>query len=779
VAAPYQVVIKDRTNEATLYDFAANDMVSAFSFKLARRQGCGVATFSLAIPSSSSWAAHESLFAKFNIVEISMNFGSGMTLVWSGRLIRYALAKNTAPKDNVREFECAGFWSDLKPPGCKILKVYDSMTVEAIVESMVGDPIEDETGVSSSVAEVETGAGYTPERTVFEDIDAAKCIEKCAELYGDTVCGVDENRRVYFRNEVAESVAAAHTFRLGLGSDGVKMFDRKVNASKCINYYIIEGREAKTGSPMTVEKYDPALDTDATLPKRTKKVKAPELVTGGDLMQWGDYLLARDKDPKITAKLAIPKIDAKLSTPILVEGLNTNLTVNDTGGSLIGKYQIQAITYTLNGGSIAATFEIGNDLFRDEVDALGLRELLRDIAAFEAKEFSNSIELAGTVWKDTAYYLFVGDHGMRNTYIADDITAHDFALIDIGQYADDPDDPFDNSAWNRRLVLDKERGGITASGMGTIGVPGGRFVTTPIPLGADYEEFAILADFGDLRLFDNAGGTDDLGRFRSLGMGGSTDHNATWTADDGRVFPWFYASAYADYYSAMILNRRCTWETNIELKFTWGVPAGGSAVIRRTFYFRCDNEDDCYYVQMYGNPAASVLHFEVARKDGGVNTFLTGFGSKDLAISDGDEITLKIDQTTTPGVIGVWLTNEDTSTTLGGWSNTGEYYHKWDSGVGFGVWAQNQPSRTVDPWGIHGLRFYDIEGGGTTWQVSRDGGASFEPSSSPYFDAVTGTAIDLGPYAGGGSSDGNIIITALLDPPALVRGIGLGAKTAT
>ena len=159
MAAPYQVVIKDRTSEGTSCDFAAANMVTALSCTLARRNGCTVATFSLA---AASWAAYESYFAKYNIVEISLNFGSGMTLVWSGRLIRYDLPGNTPPKEHIRKFECRGFWNDLKPPGCKVLKVYTGITVEATVEALIADPISDETGVSSSTAEVETGA-YTPE----------------------------------------------------------------------------------------------------------------------------------------------------------------------------------------------------------------------------------------------------------------------------------------------------------------------------------------------------------------------------------------------------------------------------------------------------------------------------------------------------------------------------------------------------------------------------------------------------------------------------------------
>lgn len=771
-------MIKDRTNELTLYDFAANDMVQAFSVKLQRRFGCTTATFTLAA-SGGDWSAVESYFAKYNIVEISMNFGSGMTLAWSGRLIRYDLAKNTGSKRAVRKFECRGFWHDLKAPGCKVLKVYTDITVEAIVEALVADPISDETGVSSSVLEVETGAGYTPERAVFEDLDAANCITKCAELYGDVAQGVDENRRVYFRDEVGEAAAAAITFQLGVAADSVKMFDRKVDATKCVNYFIIEGREAKIGSPMTVVVYDPALDTDATLPTRMKKVKAPELVTGAELIQWGGYLLARDMDPKITAKLSVPKIDGKLSTPLLVEGLNANLTVNDENAVLIGKYQIQAVTYTLNGGSIAATFEIGNDLFRDEVDALGLRELLREIAAFEAKEFANSIEFAGTVWKDTAYYHMVGTNGMRNTYIAPDVTQNSFSLVDVGQHASDDDNPYDNSAWNRFLLLDTEKGGITTNQAASLSGPG-RFVTIPIPFGVDYEEFAILVDIGYLRLFDDAGGTDDINKFSSLGMGGSGFSNATFKAhNDGTIHP-FFLDEYGggDYYSAMILNRGITALCDIEFKFSWGVPVGGSSVIRRHFYFRCDNEDDCYVVRMFGNPAASVLKFEVWRFDSGVQTALTGFGTVDLPISDGDEITLKIDQTTYAGVIGVWLTNEETSTTLGGWSNSGQYFHTYNGGCGFGIWAQSQGYPTHDTWGITSLMFRNAVTGLNNWHISRDKGETYE-GGAPGFNTITGAAIDLGAYSGGHSTDGSVIIRGLLESPCIVKSIAIGAKTAT
>lgn len=761
MAAPYKVVIKDRTNEATLYDFAANDMVSAFSVKLQRRRGCVSATFTLA---AASWSSVESYFAKYNIVEISMNFGSGMTLVWSGRLMRYDLPKNTPPKNHLRKFECWGFVRDLKKPGCKVLKVYEGDTVEEIVEALVADPISTDTGVTSSVAEVETGSGYTPERAVFEDIDAATCLEKCAELYKDTVWGVDENRRLYFRDEVGEGAVASLTFRQGVGADAVRMFDRKVDAGKCVNYFIIEGREAKTGSPMTVVVYDPALDTDSTLPKRMKKVKAPELVKGADLIRWGDYLLARDQDPKIQAKLAVPKIDGKLSTPLLVEDLNANVSVEDKDGVEIGKYQIQAITYTLNGGSIAATLELGNDLFRDEVDALGLRELLREIAAADIKEFVGFLEVNADPggWKDTCYYHLVGDHGMRNTIILDDITTHDYGFLDF--------DHEDTEA------LVKDTGGITTSRGGT---SAGRFVTIPLALGHDgYEEFSVLADVGARTFLDNEGGHADLNTyFSSLGMGTSSYKNVVWKADSGFSYPWFFTGATSDYYSAMILNRGVAWETDIELRFKWGVPTGNHSVIRRHFYFRCDNEDDCYVVRMYGSPPASVLKFEVWRFSSGVQTALTGFGDVSLPISDGNEVTVKIDQTTYSTRIGVTLTNEETSVTRGGFSASGEgAYHKLNSGVGFGVWAQSQSYATKDAWGIKHLKFSNAIYKTDTGQISRDGGTTWEPSGAPYFNIDTGNKLDLGTYAGGGSLTDEILFRCQVASPTIIKGLGFGFK---
>jgi len=763
VAAPYQVVIKDRTNELTLYDFAANDMVTAFSFKNQRRGGCISATFTLA---AASWAAVESYFAKFNIVEISLDFGSGMTLVWSGRLIRYDLPKNTAPKDNVRKFECRGFWSDLKPPGCKVLKVYDSLTVKAIVEALIADPISDETGVSSSTAEVETGLAYTPEWAIFEDIDAAKCLEKCAELYGDVVCGVDENRRVYFRDEVGEGAAAVLTFQLGQKTSAVKMFDRKVDATKCVNYFIIEGREAKTGSPMTVVKYDPALDSDGTLPTRMKKVKAPELVKGAELMEWGTYLLARDKDPKVTAKLSVPKLDGKLSTPLLVEDLNRNLTVYDTGMALIGKYQVQGITYTLNGGSIAATFEIGNDLFRDEVDALGLRELLREIAASEAKEFVSFREVGSAFdgWKDTAYYHLAGTHGMRNTFIVDDITDGGYSLID-----------FDHE---NTQALVKDTGGITTSRGGTVG---GRFVTIPIAFGYDgYTEFSFLANLGARCFLDSEGGHDDLNLyFHSLGMGSSTsDYNLSWEPDDEYTYPWYRKGTNPyNFYSAMILNRGVAWQTDIELRFRWGVPVGASGVIRRHFYFRCCNEDNCYVVRMFGDPPASVLKFEVWRFVSGVQTALTGFGSTSLPISDHDEVTLKIDQTTYLNEIGVTLTNEETSVVRGGFSDAGQgTYHRGQKGVGFGLWARSQAGPGRDEWGIKHLRFSNAIYRTDTGQLSRDGGYTWEPSGADVFNIRTGNKIDLGVYSGGGTLTDEILFQCEVASPTIIKGLAIGCK---
>ena len=720
--ALYNVVVKDRTNEATLYDFGgATPEVTALTCENLRRIGCSSASFTVC---RTDFSAVESLLVGANIVEISFDFGSGSTLTWSGRITRVDKADNTTPKNKIRTVECKGFWHDLTNPGCKVLKAWSTSTATtSIAMGLIVSPISAETGIELDLTGVTASDPYFIDQTLFEDQPAADCIKKLAEVNNDTVYGVDEDRRLYFRDETAEGAAAMLTFQQGTTADAVKMFDRKEDWSKCVNHYIVEGRDAESGNPCTMESYDSALDSDATLPWSTKVVKAPDLVTGADLKQWADYLVARDKDPKIQAKLSIADISTKLATPLLCETLNGNIAVDDTGGSEIGKYQAQAIKYTLTGGVIAATIEIGNELCRDEVDALGFRDLLRDMAAQSMKEFSNGIEVASWTsdWRRDAHITMAGN-GLRNDWRAEITDCHkDDSIIDF-----DHEDTTGIKRTTRPV-------GITSK---TLDTSGATFVTRPIAVRGDFPTWAALRHMEGKTFFDDAPQSDKDAFFTEAY---DSTYPMSWRERDGYIVPdpLQHHTTPRDFDGRLICTTGVHPETSIVFKFKWGTPHGDGSYTycRRYLLHHYDNNSNHYRIQLKhesGSPDKLAMGIErIYEGTTTAHSAANGYSSSYRTVNlygEGDEIQVTIDN------IDIWandryrvtmenLTNgqETSCTTDVNWLALSADMNR----VAFRCWLNNfyfsDDSRGYDNWFIQSVSFADDPSYATDWYITRDG----------------------------------------------------------
>lgn len=769
----YTVTVKERGNEGTTAALAS--YVTAFDYTLLRRGGCGQASITVCL--EAEYAAIENLLVTNNIVEITVRLPGavGYTKVYRGYIERVEPRDNTPPGDKVRVITCNGLWWQLKDPGVKVLALYEDMSIVEVVEDLIPNEIAPYCEVSSATTGVTAADNYGDiARILFEDKTAGDAIKLLADVNQSTVYGVDEDGEVYFADEQPASGTNWDTVQQGVKNDGITLTHREKDISRCVNFYIIEGRTTYGGgNPMVVVAYDSALDGANPPPYRMKKMKAPDLIYGNELVSWGDYLVARDKDEDEAINLTIAGASTVSNAPITVADTNKSVTVNDMGGSLIGKWQIRSVTCALHGGDLDYTFELGTDYAMALMEEMGYRDLLRDIAVLEAKELSNGRELeaAGNDFAETNYIHMAGTNGMRNSCC--------LKLSNQREIEEALD--LDSST---SVLVDEMVGGV--SSLSVDGTPGyGQFYTQSIPLGKDYDEYAVYADCGYPTYLAN---NYDAHRQHFLVQKFIGDRKPDWITyndPDGEssIVPSYDSTLVSfDLEGAWICQRGIYWYCDILVEFIWGEPwsLGGSGTdLRRWFFFNWLDRRN-YTAAVFKQEATHTMKVSCEER---VDGAYTGHGSTTLSVLDGERIRLKVDRVSFGNQYKAILTVYNLSRDPVIWAQfaTGTDafcvdagHNKW--GFGYSCDGVLKSNGYVDPWYLKSVTFDDDQTE-LVATVSRDGGTSYEPGSpGPYFEMLNGTAKDLGAYAGGGSSNGELIVKGQVRWPRVIKNLGLGWK---
>ena len=248
MAVSCSIFLRERGNESGNL-FNLRPYLVSWGFQLLRRNGCGPATFT-AVMTDDEWAALEAqgLLVADTVVHFYFNMNEAAEhRTWSGTLKTFPLDKNTPPNRRRRRFTAAPVWSQLKKPGCVVLRAFDALeTMQAIVQGLISPTIAADTDVDTSTTDVTAGGDFSPGRTLFIDQEAAHCIEKSAQVYGDVVYGVSgADDHLYFADETNDTAEPVVIFRMGTHADGVVKFTRTTQVRRNqANHYIVRGREA-------------------------------------------------------------------------------------------------------------------------------------------------------------------------------------------------------------------------------------------------------------------------------------------------------------------------------------------------------------------------------------------------------------------------------------------------------------------------------------------------------------------------------------------------------
>ena len=797
MATTFNVFLRERGNESNLFDIGP--FCTTWRFQLLRRNGCGPASFT-AVMTDAEWATLEAtgLMVTDAVVHFYLKMNEDAAhRVWGGTLKSYPLAKNTPPDRRRRKFTCAPVWSQLKKPGCLLLRAFDDdETVQAIMKELVNgtDPdhtcMSDHTDVSANTIDITTGTDFSPGRTLFIDQDAESCVKKCAEVYGDVVYGVTGNDdHLYFAAETNSTADPVATFRMGTHADGVVKFTRKTHVQrKQYNHVVVKGREAKAGNPMSMEYEDPALATDPSMIRRSHTVNAPENVKGETLLRWAEFLVAQNKDPKETALLAVAGIDTKF----VAEGdilrtwqqVNGNIAVEDEDGGALGQWPIQGITYSMaSSGAFGGKFELGDDLQQDLVGALKLRDTLRELAVYDIKEFSNQVELQAMndSWLEDAYVFFVLNHGMRNSVR---VSLQSLKHID-----------FEN-AETHSLITDATDDGITGIVSEDDETVMGQFVTQQIPVGKHYDNWALLRNN---TYSDMIAGHEDAGwgKFwapkplppHSTGVNLPFWLRETLSIPDGStaraLMPmWFDPWDPRDVYGAFLHDNQLHPSAHIDWTMTWDEDTYGDVYGRRALIvFGYCSRNDYHFVEFWhvsdiqgnrikwraGKYVAGVLSYDDTLT--GTMPFLAPTWQEcrlNIRIEPdtaNDSYTLRVRKWSyASNEWALWSTHVSTP----GWYSLAEATHS--VGMGQSWDAVPAEERVEGPYWTS-LK-YDNCVAGSNWYISRDGGASWEGP----LNADTGAMVNLGTYAGGGTEKDYVLIKGFVAFPQLLTGYAIGWK---
>ncbi len=800
MAVSCSIFLRERGNESgNLFDIGP--YCTRWSFQLLRRNGCGPATFS-AVMTDSEWAALEAdgLLVADTVVHFYFKMNEAAEhRTWSGTLKSFPLDKNTPPSRRVRKFTCAPVWTQLKKPGCLLLRAFDSdETMQAIVQELVNpaDPdhgaISDHTDVSTATAGITAGADFSPGRTLFIDQAAAQCIEKSAQVYGDIVYGVSgQNDNLYFADETNDTAAPVATFRMGTHADGVVKFTRTTQVRRNqANHYIVEGREAKSGNPMTVDYEDPDLATDPDMVRRTNKVKAPDNVKGATLLRWAQYLVARDKGAKTVAVLDVAGIETKFTEEGDVvrkwQQMNGNAAVEDEDGNALGQWPIRGVTYSMGSeGEYGGKFELGDELQQDLVDAFGMRDTLREIAVHDLKEFSNQVELNAMDddWKEDAYVQLVLDHGMRNSIR---VSLQSLRHID-----------FDH-ALTTGIITDATDDGMTGLIDSDDADVIGQFVSQQIPVGMSYDEWALLRNVEYPRVIE---GDEDAGYSRvwfpwPLPPHDGQTHGCHWRGlileGTGGPTKGLNPRAhvldhgdFVDYYSVALYEGIIHPTADIDWTCRWQ-RARNEDQDSAFLIFGYKDRENYHFIELTDDPGTeNLLRWRAGKYTNGNITYVnTVVGSLPITGAEGagwcynfrvevgtggNYYVFKARRwDTTAGAWGSWTTQAAPV----GWFQLDSAPHS----VGVGQKWDDLPRTS---WGglyaPSWLRLtFDGTEAGDEWYISRDGGESWEGP----FDPDAGTKVVLGAYAGGGTEVDYILIKGYVAYPQILVGYAGGWKNA-
>lgn len=760
------ITIVRRSDSATL---SVHEHTTDWSVRNHKLKGCGRGTFTVE-QTGGALSTLDNFLQLDNRVDVSIYFGSpAYSLTYSGYIDQLDEPGGTAPNNVLRGFTTKGGWWQLTDGGVRVLTYQQNITAQSLMMSLLGSKIAPHCDVALDFTRITAGAGWTIAETLYEDDPAADYIEEIARLAQNVVYGVDHERRLYFVPEDTTTVKASVV--CGTLADGISLFKRESLLEGGGNYFVLKGRDAPSGNAVSRVVMADAVNPDsgsydATVRRRDKVIDLPSLIYGSDIVRYGGYLVDKDTGEAERNDLAFTRGDLLIPSGAAwqCEDLNGLISVTDSDGNPQST-PMHSITYSQKPGeTIRVSLEIGDKPPLDVFDTSDIKELIRKVAIHESSRFANSIELASENrdWARHAYITMVG-HDLRNSWRPE--------IKDVKKSGSIIDWDHGDTSGIRRT---SEPIGITSrlTGLSEYGT----FVTKEFPVRGDFKTWAVLRNLDGKVFF--GGGTKDMDSYFEQYNDGAP--SLFWTDTGGYISPLAIAAGPANDFDGRLRGTiPVSHDTSIIWTFKWGLPHGdgSDSYCRRYLLHNYENNGNHYRVLLkhsVGSPSRLEIGFEKV-----INGTVTVHGSGYRYVyldTDDDEIRVTLSD------IDIWayhrykitvenLSNgqETSFTTDVNWLELAADMNRY----GYRAWLNNAPisypydNDYLDTWKIQTLGFADSTAHATSFELSRDGGVTWEG----LYSADTGQPKELG-------LTGTITETAILKGrvafPQILTGLAVG-----
>lgn len=633
----------------TVASSAARPHILGAEWEFSKNDGCGEASIQIMRDRLGSIDIS-------NHVEIyATPIGGSRTLYYTGFIEHI---DQPGSDKNVLTLKANGVWRQAET--IVVVEYYAGQDIDDIVTDLLSDynSIFD---VSNSTSEISISSPYTLADLEQEYVRLSELIKLLAEVQGDVQYGIDQNKKLYFKDLDTSVVDRYHA--------GLNVSDLEItkHADNLINEIVMQSKTMVGGGNLTLVRSDST--SKSSYGTKSTIVQLPEL-DPDDIWQWAGQMLAETKDPHTTVNTGV----LPLSDFVFPRG---QIEVTDRDGAT-HTLPIEKVRYSLDPvAGLSCRMELGD---RPQVTlADEMRRIFRGIQTSKQQTISNvKIEhTRGQEWSQTANND-AGQQGNHNRFT----DAFDT------KKAIDEDLSF-------HILFDKDRNYMGCPFDRSLS----RIVTSIIPSGQETDTIRVHADcdfYGRINFaFD-----EDLDDFWL--------NTTNWEITEGKSAVTNINSSDYLFYKD---DETFDFPQEYKLRFRANFLRAATGVTCQMVFNYQDASNRCWVRWLYGATFMSVQLFEQT-SGGGTNqrgSTLTGFNNQDLII----ELTARNSPTNT--TVEVFDTDDNSLGTITGTlamtANNRVGPHNFYGGGG-------GPVSEVDYFEIQEIGDIDIwvsRDGGTTW----------------------------------------------------------------
>ena len=362
----YEIIVTDRSlvQKSILSSSAGEPAVLSGEFDLLDNGGCNELAFTIAREKLQG-----TIQVGYLVTVKAKTMVAALTTYWSGVITSVPLAGNT---NREWQYRARGlFHEELSKQ--RIVKYYEGQDIDDLVIDILADVDTPITAISASTSEISVGSPYTVADYEVEFESAAEIVAQLAILQDDVQYGVDQNKKLYFKDVSSSNVAqywvGTHVASLSVEED----------VDDLVNDVYMQSKQVVGGGQLTLHREDATSKT--AYGTKTRVVQMRNSKAAADIGRYGDSIISRQKDPKKIVEAELPTF----SDFLFPRG---NARITDTDAAVYS-FPIRRVVYTLDPiAGLVGRMEIGDKLLGT------LEEQYREVVNRIERANSNSISLS-------------------------------------------------------------------------------------------------------------------------------------------------------------------------------------------------------------------------------------------------------------------------------------------------------------------------------------------------------------------------------------------------